>query len=373
MSYTDNLLVADIASGYQTVNDKQWYDAFAAQLATHPAWELVEGPVAFVFNGTTTYLHYVWRNKSAVSGLPNDFYVIFRISVATGGGAYGQARGVDLALAEQYDSSTHIASKCALYPAGNFSQTLSADATNPTTWTLTTAIPATNPNAIAMLGPMTNTDDTWQRVLIVVTNDAILAMWQGHYTAGGVDRPGQLYVGAIETLLSADDDPMPLILAAAGQTGGVSNSMGSWGLFSSPRHPKCGGQTGFGFFGWDPANWNGTLSGTGAGLATGPLFDSVTNSNAGFIGAVGDTQVNLYESGLLPVSKCCIRSHDTPANGATPSTRGGVRGFFKYFRVAQLPWGTAANVGAIGDTFYIDGNPWVSSGSQIQGLMDTTA
>lgn len=364
MSYTDTTLVADTANGYPQVHDGQLYATVAAQLAAHPAWEFVDGPLDFVFNSNQTHRTYVWRNKSAVSGLRADFYVIFRVWWDQSKGLYFSARGMEMALCEQYDAATHTASKIAI-AASNLTQTLLADGSNPTTWTLTSAAPATQPNSVGLAGIFVSSSDTSYRLLSLVTNDVVLLMTRT-FTTGGWQQ-AQFYVGAFETLLSADDDPLPIILAPSGTSTGYTSTMsGSYGYWSSTRHPMCGGQTGAYFFGFAPGNWNSNTFGSNTGFALGPLFDSVLSANAATLGTPGDPEASLWEGGAVPVSKCCIRSYNVTSTSST--IRGGVRGFLKYIRAANLPTGVT-----IGDKFYIDGNLWVSNGAQVGGLMDTTA
>lgn len=346
MSYVDTTLVP--ASGYSYVHTKQVYDMIAAQLGAHAGWTFIES-VDYVAapNTTTTY---VWRCNSATSGLPANFFVGFSLTFTTIGPVYQTSGLVSMSLFEKYDSSTDTAS----YPAtanSGASIVVTSDNAHPGTWVLSTARPNSGANYWDFRNCNSSNQVTFQRFLNVVSNTNICMNW----LVG--TSPNQAMSGALETALSAVDDPMPLLL------------YGNSGLFaaggSTTRHPKITGAavSVFGLM----AGGIFYYSNSYLAVANTPLLNPVVSG--GQLGNSGDSSVNLFTGGTVPVSKCCVAmAHYTyPSPPYTQSTRGGLRGYFKHFLSAS----TVAH--SFGDTFQIEGRVYVAFGSSSYGLMDTQA
>lgn len=98
MTYVDVTLTP--AATYTYVHNGQIYDQIASTLAAHGNWQYVEYVDAI--SGADTYRRHVWRCKSAGSGLPSDFYVMFQTRFVTATGVYSQTQPVCLMLAEGY-------------------------------------------------------------------------------------------------------------------------------------------------------------------------------------------------------------------------------------------------------------------------------
>lgn len=350
MSYLDTTLTP--AAGYTYVNFKQVYDAIVAQLTAHAGWTFIE-TVDFI-SGANTIRSSVWRNDHATSGLSADWFVIFTYQFVTATGVFETTPtggGLRVSMCELYNSTTHVASKPApMMSATSF--TLASDRSHPATWTLTAA----RPSAIAygFIGPTANTT-SW-RMLLGVTNDVI-------YSCG--DAPSQTvqtYVGAMESLLSSADDPFPLLLGCSYLAKSSFNISGSsYHFFSGTRHPKLTPGSMTYAFGFTPYYYH-AASGS-AGFGQGGFSRAASDSSAGVLGDPTNVNYSMFLGGAL-VSKCSISS--SGANN-TGSTRGGLRGFLKYMRAAQLA------THSMGDTFDIGGVAYAGMGASLQGLWNTTA
>lgn len=349
MSYIDTTLTPE--AGYTYVNQRQCYDAIAAQLAAHAAWVLVE-TVDYV-PATYTHRTWVWKCKAASSGLPSDFFVTFtaRMITATGVWDVTGAPYLQMSMGEAYDSGTHTLSKPAPVPVLGTAVTIGADLTHPATWVTTAVKPAT----IAYVGCGVYSSTTSARLLIGVTSDGV-------YISCNNGAFSQAYAGAMETLMSATDDPMPVVLTS---NMGSSFNLNSYADGASTRHPMLtpSASTTYAF---GMRHFSYYYLGAGArAMGSQPLLDStlVGNSSGGTLGDPTNTAWHQFLGGPV-ASKCCISSGSP---GGTGATRGGLRGFYKHFVVAYLA------THSFGDTFVIDGKVYVGHGSVNYGLWDTTA
>lgn len=355
MSYVDT--VHAVQANYSFIHNKQVYDTIATQLGAHAAWQFIES-VDFV-SGTTTYTTYVWKNKSTASGLTADFYVGFMVQYANNVGAglgYSGTVPVRVYLFEQYNSTTHTATKIAIRES-NTSQTLNADSTNASSWVLSAAPSTTDPNIplYGFVGPY-STNTTAFRTACIVANDAIIIN-----QLYGPSTVNQTYVGAYDSVLGATLDPLPLTLISCGSSmwPGPTNGSGSSGGGSSTRHPSMGGATGTCFHGCGPS-WYFQTSTPNQWIAYAGLLYQSNQTLNGSVG-VADTNASLWG---IPVSRACLSVMGNPGSA---STRGGLRGFYKYVLSVNLA------THSFGDTFTVDGVTYMGVGvTQYAGLFNTT-
>lgn len=368
MSYTDTSFTA--ASGYTYIHAKQVYDQFATQLGTHAAWSFVES-VDYV-NGTTTITTYVWKCSAAVSGLSADFYIGFQVYAISGvyqTAVVSSISPLTLVLFEQYNSTTHTASKMATYPVSS-SQTTAADATNTSTWVLNTARPSNQPNYVTWANAGPAQSSTGGRLLLLVTPTGVTG---GYRDSAASPIMHQFYLGAFDSLLNSTDEPLALVCFQ-----GLSGSTGAFNqngvLGSTTRHPKRGSYTGsylfgvgpyYGFTNNGPSSLSNSFIGGAPVLAISyALVTGGNNAAGGVLGYSAETQVNLF-TGSVPASRLCFSQFNL--FGGNASTLGGMRGYFKNWLGAPL----AAH--SFGDTFTIDAKTYVGFGTSGAGVMDTTA
>lgn len=360
MTYADTTITP--ATGYTNVHAKQCYDAVASVLTAKGApWSFVES-VDYV-SGTTTWTTYVWKCAASGSGLSADFYVAFQVKQVSG--LYVTADGFRVLLFETYSAATHTAGKIA--QSGNTTTvTIAADGTSPNTWITNTNLPQSGSNSPMAVGTgPSGSVATSYRMLILVASDAIIIWGQA---SGGTLYP--VYAGAIDTVLSSADDPLPLLLQGGGNQHAASQGWSpTYGYGASTRMPKLAGQTlgvVFGIFATStfhatnhPSSWS-----------TGGLLNRTTyTTQSGSLGNPGDTNADLYQGGGVPVSRICI---STCGNQVNAANRGGHRGFMRHMVSVSCA------VHSMGDTFTIDGATWVGSGTggmttPQYGLMDTSA
>lgn len=351
MSFLDTTLTPE--SGYTHVNYKQVYDTIAAELTADGNWTYIES-VDFV-SGANTIRSFVWRCNASGNDLPNDFFVIFTATFVTATGLYltSAGTGLRIVLCEEYNTSTKVASKCAPVMSTS-SITLASDRTHPTTWNLGAALPTAGTTAVAyaFIGPVTVT--TAYRIIISVTKDVL-------FLASPVG-PCQVYVGAIDTLLSSTDDPMPIVLGTNFLTyASFNTTAATYHCFSSTRHPLMTPGAITHAFGHTAASYH--VGSGAAGFGSGPFADPARLTGAGVIGDPANTGFSLFLGGAV-VSRACI---STSGSTQTGSTRGGLRGFLKHVRSARLA------THSFGDTFDVDGRPHVAFGTTDMGLWDTAA
>lgn len=344
MTYVDTTLTP--AATYTYVHNGQIYDQIATTLGAHSNWQYVEYVDAT--NSGTTYRRHVWRCKSAGTGLPSDFYVMFQTQFVTATGVYSTITPVQMTLAEGYSSGT--LSKFATTEA---SITPASDLTNPATWALSTyTVPASNfglsGNRWVSIGPQSNL--TSVRLLYIVAKDVLITNW-GVITQGASNSAYPCYVGMYDTLLGAND-PMPLIISNyIGQLSGTPPGGATRAPLQTPGVAVTEVFTST--HRWTP--------GTGS--------QSIGNSNpktsGGILGLPSDTTWAKSDGGVV-VTRCYLSSFTT--NSATNSTKGFVRGYLKYVRSV-----TAVATHSMGDTFLIDGKAYLGLGDRTYGLWDTTA
>lgn len=358
MAYIDTTLTPE--GGYTYVNYRQVYDVIATELTSHAAWDFVE-TVDYTTSGQTHRSH-VWKCLSSVSGLSADFFVVFTIQFTVTGTVYQTSAGigVQVAMGEAYNSTTHVLTKYAPH-AVNSSVTLGADRSSPGSWTLNTQLK----NAVATPSPFYSAAgvagaQTSYRMFVLTTNDALL-VFSGTSVSGL-----QVYAGAIDSTMDGTDDPLPLILGGASANSLMSGGT-SWATWSSTRHPKLTPSTAY--------NWVFQYAPHSASYYTSnnnPLqtFSGVAEfpSTNGTLGSVADVGYSLF-TGIVPVGRIpMVTCALTASPGTSASTRGGRRGYLKYGLTAQV---VAAH--SAGDTFLVDGDIYVGMGSTANGLWDTTA
>lgn len=346
MSYTDTTL--SVQASYTNIHQKQVYDVIAAQLGAHAAWSLVDTVDAIV--STLTYRTYVWKCSAAGSGLTADFYVAFRLNFTTSTGLWSTNSYLQVYVWETYNATTHVASKMAMVTSTT-AQTLAADGSNSSTWALTADRPATAPNIPAWAGLLTTTVTTSVRMLTLVAKDAVVV-----FQSGGTAT--QAYAGAMETLLSGTDDPLPIIVGAnASNQGGMVNGAQS---VSSIRHPKLTGSQAS-VFAFSPY-WSHQTLNSASTFSNQCFAAPAASAAAGTLGLSTDTAYPMFLGGPV-VSKCCISS----SGAGSGSTKGGLRGFFRHIA------GCILTTHAFGDTFTVDGAVWAGQGITNGSLLETTA
>lgn len=364
MSYTDTSLA--VQATYTYIHCKQVYDQIASQLSIQGAWAFVES-VDFV-SGTTTATTYVWKNLSAVSGMTKDWYVAFQTVAVSG--VYTVTDGLRAFLFEDYNSTTHVASKYANRINAS-SMTLNADGSVPYTWTLTAAYPNADPQIIhqCVLHPVVNSGTTGYtslRLLTTISNTTIVVF----QLAGGTVA-GQFYVGAFDTFLGSTLDPLPVLIGQSQFTGisstAKTNLSAGNGTFASTRHPSQGSATGINFNNFTVAQVHNGSSAASWGSASANLFGLSGSATQGVLGNTGDTSAGSWLG--VPTSRAMVWS---AGNGTSinASTRGGLRGVLKHVAIAFSATHT------FGDTFLVDSAAFAGMGLAAVGsisLLDTSA
>lgn len=349
MTYVDTTLTP--AATYTYVHNGQIYDQIATTLTAHGNWQYVEYVDAT--SGGNTFRRHVWRCKSAGSGLPSDFYVMFQTQFVTATGVYSTSTPVYLAMAEAYSSGT--LSKIA---SNKNSITPASDLTNPATWTLSTFTAPTNifwqgNSNNVVCGPASNV--TSVRLIYIVAKDVIMTNFGTYSNSMNPNTNYPSYVGAYETTLGVAD-PMPLVIC--GVYGGVSSSsvggstraptqtvgVAITEVFATAHH-------------WYPQDGQSSFIG-----ASHPRYAE----GIGTLGLPSDTNWTKSDGGVQMLRSYLSSYTQTPS---TNSTKGFVRGYYKYVRVPGA--GTATH--SMGDTFLIDGKVYFGLGVATHGLWDTTA
>lgn len=351
MSFIDTTITP--AAGFTYVNNGQMYDAIATQLAAHAAWSLVD-TVDYV-SGVTTTRNYVWKCSSLVSGLPLDFYLDFQVDFTTIGTVYStnSSTSFRVFMFERYDVSTKTASYGACEVTST-AVTITADNSHPGTWVLTTAFPnvLTNQWRYKYIG---STASTAVRLLISVTAKRIQVMWDKTVL-------GWVYVGAFDPILSAADDPMPLIMLGTG--GNVSSS----GV--TTRHPKLApGSYMYIFQMMQNVYYLLNASNPSVNVpAYAPLYSAtLLATQAGTLGDPTSTWNNMFNNSVLMCRCPVAMASSMNSAGYYASNRGSIRGFLSHVLATSLP------VHSYGDTFVVDGKVYVGAGQVNNwGVLDTT-
>lgn len=350
MSYLDTTLTFE--AGYTQVNHRQVYDVIAAQMAALPAWTFIES--VDVINGADTFRIFIWRNNKAVSGLTKDWHVAFQYRFTTAGTVYetGSIIGTRIFMFEDYNATTHVASKIATQQSGTI-VALQADQTHPMTWDLTASSRPTAAGAavsFSYIGPTALT--TSYRLLSVISKSTIIL----ESPTGTIM---QSYIGAFDTLLSATDDPIPLLMSCS--LSAQYALFGSSENGSSTRHPTlAAGDWAFLFamhfdtsYGTPTQSWFGSS----------PLYSYPSATYQELLGDPSNTKWSKYLGGVR-MSPCPISMHQT--NSSLSSTKGGHRGYLRHVMHAPLA------VHSAGDTFSVNGAVYVGLGNLIYGIVDTS-
>lgn len=343
MSYLYTTLTPEAT--YTYINQMQVYNTIATELAAHSAWELVES-VDSTRTASYKCRRFVWKNKSSVSGLAADYYVIFDVFAQDTTGTkwdetvYNQEY-LRVYLAENYDSGTNVASNLAMAYT-NGSRTLDADGKcTDITWDLDSA---SNPsNSYFAYGSPFQGNTTSLALVISVTNTGMM-LARGNLP---------LYIGAIDSALASEDDPFAVAIAQSPTTG-ANNFAASSAHFgaSFTRHPGLSAGSYTYVFG-HTTNYNGNSS--GGNIAAGRELRSSYDPNyGGQMGNASGTDVGLW--GTNPIASRCML-WTANYSSATNSTRGGFRGWFKDLRGGNLV------SHSFGDQFKIDGATYVALGN----------
>lgn len=345
-------------AGYSQVNVRQIYDVIATAISGQ-GWTLVD-TVDFIVT-TTTYRRYVWKAPLAITGLPNDFHVIFEARFTTIGTVWSvNSDALRVFVCQDYDVSTNVGSKF-VTAASATSITLNSDLTAPTSWDLDAALPSTA-GAIPLHMGLNVSNSASASILVAARADHFVAS----NGLAGTTTYSQIYVGAIESEMSSSDDPMPVVLAGANNSStfatntNATNSNPLGQLVGFLTHPKLtpGGSYAYVFQG------NYSIGHLSNGAVAGPMMVSETTWTQAQLGTGGVAPLFLGAGVVkVPVS--------TSGNTQTAVTRGGRRGYLKGVRCTGQIIGTGMH-----DTYTIDGNlhySIYSGGLTSQGaLVDST-
>ena len=304
--FTDG--VSTDGGGSPTANMATLQSTFRTIITANPAWSLVE-----TINGSGNVVD-VYKCAATFSGLPKDFYLLLQRAISNG--------NFTLHMGEDYNSSTHVLSNIAVSYGG------SARAVDPSTGLLnpvnTITVNATTGNLSGGSNSLSFTLNGAATIsyAIVVDSDHIV------YRIGLEGR----YAGAIESLVTAIPDPMPLVfMSLSGTAQSASANSGA------TRNP---------------------------GLAAAGLANSHAITDMLFA-----TNTLYPVSGVQPITVSDPwlggpAAYEIGAVNPTGANVGNIRGRVKRMRkVLSLPVGTA-----LGDTFTIGGKQWV-----VIGLSSTTA
>lgn len=336
MTYVDTTLT--VQGGYTNINHGQIYTTLATAMTANGNWEYLEFMDAI--SGGTTYRRYVWRCKAAGSGLGADFYVVFEVPFTTSTGLFLTTTQIRVWIAAGYTGGSGVLSKFGTDPQSGI--TIADDMTNPATFTLTTynlSGGMVQLNYCNNFGTTSNV--TTMRIIFAVLNDALIITRAGAYGALAPSTNYTLYVGAYERILSATDDPMPLVALACS-----AGNTGSCGVFTHVPLSTPGTVTTDTFY----AHSNNEC-----------LPNPTSNSGPGripaanLVGTVGAPATTTYWKNLGPaVAKCPVNTWLSAATNA--ATKGVLRGYMKGILCGNLP------AHAYGDTFHVEGVTYAGIG-----------
>lgn len=274
-------------------------------VVAHPAWELVEEFTA----GAGLARWYVLKCLAAVSGLPDDFFVIFGRTLAS-----GELRAF---ICEEYTPGTHIAQY--FCPSG-YSSDVAYDnlGRHPATYTLGAPVlpNSSGPNPMYSYWTPSGTSSKWW---IAVDDDGFTVAFNG--TANGF-----MHIGAYTPLTQMPID-MPLQIAA-------SQSLQGYGFIT--RNPAVAN-----------INYKGAALTFAGGEGT-----SISGQSLGFC---TDLRYNdKLQNNERPVAEAGMAIR--PYNTGDTAICGGVLG--KQKRMRWTVFGVPAGV-AFGDAYVLQGRLWV--------------
>lgn len=346
MSYLDTVLTP--LAGQSYVLNSQIYDTIAGQLTAHPNWEFVE-TVDYV-SGTTTYRTRIWRCLTAGSGLSKPFHVFFTETLSNGlSYTSGSTAYLMVGVFEDWDAVGKIASKpVAQQYSAPFAPVL-ADGAHPGTWGVSSATSPTASDNTWVTGYVGNAGNyTSTRLILLVRPD--------HFVYATNSAVRYYYVGAYDPVPGLPND-FPLCVTTSNYS--YSRHVNSMGGVGFSRHPMVTGA--------QSRSFGGSPARTFAASTSMNFFDGaedVNYNNNGVTLGSSTSDWDLFAGGAT-VCRICI-SHTTNTSGYFKQI-GGRRGYLKGGGIAN------AVSHQFGDTFQIDGKPWVSiSGSTIGGFWDTT-
>ena len=294
--------------------------AIVAKIDAHPGWELVQDWTS------TSYRYWVVKCLKESSGLPADYFVIFRAAVGNS--------DLTWLIAEEYDGTAHATRRMALSSRYDmYSMTLAADGTaTGDTWVpLDTANITNNGRSVSLL---------WVGAVDYISSDVEIVVSVGAKFLAIYKRgdAGPKWIGAFDSQVvnPAVNDPMPL--ASYQSLASMDNSYGY--LASTIRHPFKGGQT---FHNPNMLNQTGSVQ-----------FGSWAQQEyPGSSYGSGD----LFQGGKTPLWQIALTMY---VNGqyASYATQGFMRGTFPGVRYCLM----GASAGGYLDAMTADGETWVYTG-----------
>lgn len=290
--------------GSPTTNMTNLQATLRTIITANAAWSLVE-----TINGSSNVVD-VFKCAAASSGLPKDFY--FVLSRAVVGGNY------TMYLGEDYNSGTHVLTNvAAIWSASNRTLDTATGLFNPAnSLTFSASTGSATASGASAATSSVGALATMPYEVIVDSDHLVIRLGTGTQSAR--------YVGALESLVTAVADPMPIAMISLSGTAAISGN--SSGATRNPGTIASIAQT-HGLNDVLLAQNNVDLY-PGVGLKDTTIVDP-------WIGGVG-----AYEVGAT--------------NSSSPSGIGVIRGKIKKTRkVYNPPAGTA-----VGDTFTIAGRQW---------------
>lgn len=334
MAYVDTMLTP--VTNYSYVHNGQTYDAIATALVANGNWQYIE--YVDSISAPNTYRRHVWKCKATGSGLSADYYVVFETVFTTATGLYLLSTPVKVYLGETYTGQAlggFASTSASITPAANL--------TNPATFPLGTfAVPGSLYTNTYANQYGTSTAPTSMRFIFLVTNDAIIITRAG---ATGSTTPSTdyiLYVGAYETIMSAGDDPLPIVLMGNSTSTSAANIGGAF--TRCPQNTAGVAVTEV----YAAASYN-LASTTIAAYYPGR---SALNTPTGTAGS--PTTTTYWKNLGATASRCPVHTWLSVATNA--STKGVFRGYLKNVVCANL----AAH--QYGDKFVVDGKNYVGIG-----------
>lgn len=188
--------------GSSTANMAALQDTLRTIITANAAWSLVE-----TINGTTNVID-VYKCAAASSGLPKDFYFILQRSVSSG--------NYSTYLAEDYNVATHVASNLSVPWSSNVTAvdptTGLFNPANTVTFNAATGTPAFGGRSAQT--SITTAAATIAYEMIVDTDHLVFR----------IGASSSRYVGAVESLVTAVADPMPIVAISLSSTGTVTSA-----------------------------------------------------------------------------------------------------------------------------------------------------
>lgn len=306
------------------VHGNQVYTEIAETIATSLAWTFVSTVTYTGPEADTTHEVHVWRCAASVSGLANDYHVMFDTTKVTSTSAW--KAGVSVSIAEDFNPGSNVYGGYAPYTAAA-TYTLGADRRIAVTGTLS----ATEPTPPRGYYTVASGNPASLSVAILVTDKTIILSTDADQTL--------FYIGEFQSFMPAADDPMPICVWSTNSAD--TNFAGRAGACT--RHPKVSTST----------------------PLTHALQLDYWYDFTFVVGSPGDPDdYDLFHGGPN-LSRILVLSYI--GGGALVTTNGRMRGLYRHVVSGVSPIGTAV----WGDTFIVNGaiHLYTGDGSYI----DTTA